>query len=357
MAGADGVAALSRLVVRALAQRMDPMIEALSLHDTTAPDFGSAAARVRFGGAAGSKTRLAASTLRAAARAGSDTQVICVHLHLGPLALPFVWRGARLTTILCGIEAWHPLSRLRASVLRRSETLVAISAHTARRFQAANPAFAARDVRVCHPAVPDEGAHCLSTPVRAESPPTALIVGRMAAAERYKGHDLLLDLWPRVRAQVPEAGLIVAGDGDDRVRIESRAASLQLTDRVRFVGRVSDAVLAGLYRDCTFFVMPSRDEGFGLVFLEAMRAGKACIGGSGAAAEIIEDNVTGLVVDPRQPEQVLSALLRLFQEVETRERMGRAAAERFARTFTEAHFRERFRGVLGLQLEATPRVR
>ena len=71
-----------------------------------------------------------------------------------------------------------------------------------------------------------------------------------------------------------------------------------------------------LYRRCAFFVMPSREEGFGLVFLEAMRAGKACIGGAGAAAEVIEDGVTGLVVDATEPEQVEKAVVRLFLEPE-----------------------------------------
>ena len=95
--------------------------------------------------------------------------------------------------------------------------------------------------------------------------------------------------------------------------------------------------------------MPSRHEGFGLVFLEAMRVGKACISGVGASAEVIEDSVTGLVVDPDQPEQVLSAVVRLFREPETRTQMGAAGAERVARQFTEEQFQRRFRTLLRLE--------
>ena len=120
---------------------------------------------------------------------------------------------------------------------------------------------------------------------------------------------------------------------------------------VSFLGHVSDIALEALYRDCAFFVMPSRNEGFGLVFLEAMRARKACIGGVGAAAEVIEDGITGFVIDPGEPEQVLQAVLRLFREPETRERMGQAGALRMARHFTEEHFRCRFRAILGLRDE------
>jgi phosphatidylinositol alpha-1,6-mannosyltransferase len=418
ISGADGIAALSRLVVRALAQPTSATVDVLSLLDSTPPDYesvdflantppstvlrtgfetppgeggssgrtvgssisknitvrpeeapslrgrleglsrrvsalsyGDSAMRVRFFGAGGSKASLAAAALRAAMRVGPNTQAICLHLHLSPLALPLRWRGARLAIILCGIEAWKALSRPQAHAARRADVMMAISAHTARRFREANPAFDGSAVQICHPAIPADvrAADASTAPVTRY--PTALIVGRMVAEERYKGHDLLLDLWPRVLTQVDEARLIVVGDGDDRARLEARAAEMKLREHVLFLGRVSDARLAQLYRECSFFVMPSRDEGFGLVFLEAMRAGKACIGGVGAAEEIIEDGVTGLVVDPQQPASVLGALLRLFGEVETRERMGRAGAERCAREFTEACFQRRFRSLLGLQSE------
>jgi phosphatidylinositol alpha-1,6-mannosyltransferase len=171
----------------------------------------------------------------------------------------------------------------------------------------------------------------------------------MDARERYKGHDVLLDVWPRVAAEVPGARMIVVGDGDDRPRLERRAAALD--GQVTFAGRLPEPALARLYRDCTFFVMPSRGEGFGLVFLEAMRAGRACIGGVGAPAEVIEDGSTGFIVNPAAPAEVQAAVLRLFREPETRERMGRAGAERVAREFTEAHFRRRFRAILGLSAQ------
>ncbi|HXQ21679.1 MAG TPA: glycosyltransferase family 4 protein [Candidatus Acidoferrales bacterium] len=350
IAGTDGIAALSRLVVRALqASRGEAsMIEIVSLAESMSPELRSRFAPAGFVGAGGSKTRFVTSALRAAWRVDQGTWVVCVHLHLGPAALPLTWRGARLATMLCGIEAWEPLSGAPRHVLQRSEVIIAISAHTARRFQATHPSFANRTVQVCHLAVPDDTDRFETRPPTA-SQPYALIVGRMAAEERYKGHDLLLDIWPQVVAVVPEARLIVAGDGNDRKRLEERARQLGLQERVAFLGHVPDQTLKSLYRDCSFFVMPSRDEGFGLVFLEAMRAGKACIGGIGAAAEIIQDGITGWVVDPRQPEDTLNAVVRLFRELETREGMGRAGAIRVAQEFSEASFRRRFRRLFGLE--------
>jgi phosphatidylinositol alpha-1,6-mannosyltransferase len=224
---------------------------------------------------------------------------------------------------------------------------VANSEHTARRFRQANPGFSGRPIAVCHLGVgAADAARSPMISARDVAGPFALIVGRLAGSERYKGHDVLIDLWPRIRDAVPDARLVVAGDGDDRARLEAKAAALG--PPVRFLGRVSDQALDALYRDCAFFVMPSRDEGFGLVFLEAMRAGKACIGGAGAAAEVIEDGVTGLVVDATDEGEIEKAVVRLFLEPETRARMGGAGAERVAREFTEAHFRRRFRAILGL---------
>lgn len=326
MTGADGVSELSRLVVGAIGPA-----RVLSLND-------------HDGGARGHKWRFIARSLRSAMGRRPPTDIVCVHLHLSPLAqLMLGWRS-RLTTILVGIEAWRPLRWLERLALRRSNLLVAISEHTARRFREANPEFAHRPISVCHLAARDRlGPTAPGVPLDGGLP-FALIVGRMAAAERYKGHDLLIDLWPRVTAEVPGARLVIAGEGDDRPRLEAKAVPLD--GAVSFVGRVSDERLAALYRQCAFFVMPSREEGFGLVFLDAMRAGKACVGGVGAAAEIIEDGVTGLVVDPTDPEGVLKALVRLFNERETRERMGRAGAARVAERFTEDRFRERFRELL-----------
>jgi phosphatidylinositol alpha-1,6-mannosyltransferase len=328
--GADGVSALSREIAGAL-----PVPAAvLSLHDPSAGRLG-----LEMIGANGSRGLFLAAAARLSLRCSSDTEIVCSHLQLAPAAAAVAWRGGRVTVVLCGIEAWVPLRKAQSWALRRG-ALVAISRHTVDRFKDANPAFAPVDVTVCHPGLPDASHPRTERMDPAGSP--ALIVARMSAAERYKGHDALLDLWPDLLARRPDARLVIAGDGDDRHRLESRAQSLGLSNAVTFVGRVSDARLNELYDECRFLVMPSRDEGFGLVFLEAMRAGKPCIGGRGAAAEIIEDNVTGLIVDPGSRDDLPAAVLRLFDEPDTCCRFGAAGRDRFLSTFTAVCFRTRF---------------
>ena len=104
------------------------------------------------------------------------------------------------------------------------------------------------------------------------------------------------------------------------------------------------------HSDTGFLVMPSRDEGFGLVFLEAMRAGKACVGARGAAEEIIRHGVTGLIVEPDKTDDLAAAVFTLFDQPATSARFGAAGRERFLSTFTDVCFQARFARVLDRRL-------
>jgi phosphatidylinositol alpha-1,6-mannosyltransferase len=170
-----------------------------------------------------------------------------------------------------------------------------------------------------------------------------LIAGRMDPRERYKGHDQLLE----ALTAFSDARLVVAGDGDDRRRLEEKANALGIGERTTFTGFVSEATLAELYRRCAAFVMPSRGEGFGLVYLEAMRAGKPVLAARGsAAAEIVIDGATGLLVDPDDREELRTAVDRLLGYPGEARRMGEAGSERWQREYGIARFRERLRPML-----------
>jgi len=161
-----------------------------------------------------------------------------------------------------------------------------------------------------------------------------LIVGRLASGERYKGHDELLAAMPSLLASHPETRLVVAGDGDDRPRLEAAAAAHGLADRVLFAGFVGEATLAELYRRAAAFVMPSRGDGFGLVYLEAMRAGLPVVAARGGAAEeVVADGTTGLLVDPASPEELTAALSRLLADPPLAARLGAAGGRRARETF------------------------
>lgn len=334
--GADGISCLARQVAGALVE-MTPhgRVEVWTLSEPAlrADVLGP---RISVHGSGGRRLRYVARALAASRRDWDGALVVVLHVHLLPAAWPLVARGACLVPVLVGIEAWRALGPLRRRMLARVPRAMAISAHTAREFARANPDLAALPVDVCHPAVPP-----LASPGRSpvdRDPPFALIVGRMSRDERYKGHDLLIDIWPDVCAQAPDARLVVAGGGDDQSRLADRAAGAGLGGAITFTGPVPDDELAALYQDCAFFVLPSLHEGFGLVLLEAMSRGKACIGGVGAASEIIDHGQTGLIVTPARPREVTDALVTLFTDEAGRARLGAAGLARTRTDFAAARF-------------------
>lgn len=249
---------------------------------------------------------------------------------------------------LNGIEAWDPaLAPARLAAVRGARARVAISAYTRRRVLAAHPDVGPVDA--CPLGLLDDAP---AGPVDAAlvervGPLAVLVVARMSAAERYKGHDQLIECWPRLLECVPGAQLVVAGRGDDADRLRRKAAAAGLAEHVLFTGFVPDATLEALFRRAALFAMPSRGEGFGLVYLQAMRAGLACVGsGADAAGDVIAHGETGLLVDPLDPAALADALARLLGDAALRGRMGEAGRRRFHEGFTFARFRDRLAPVL-----------
>jgi phosphatidylinositol alpha-1,6-mannosyltransferase len=284
----------------------------------------------------------------------------CVFDHLGPARvqawLPPPLRAPYLVP-LYGIEAWRRLTADRGRALRGATVRLAVSAHTRAGALAANPGLGPIDLLpLCleeRPPAGDVDGELLGRAGR----DFLLIVGRMAASERYKGHEHLLAALRRLVASRPETRLVVAGDGDDRPRLEALAASLGLAERVLFTGFVSEATLAELYRRAILFVMPSRGEGFGLVYLEAMRAGIPCVASrDSAAAEIVADEETGLLVDPLDGEQLAAALDRLLADSRLARAMGEEGRRQLERRFAPRRFRSRLWPFLE-RLTGDPHVR
>jgi len=152
--GTDGIAFVSRLVVRALeppsAGTAAP-VEVLSMADSpgSAP-VTRALGRIVLSGAAGRKLRFIALSVRRTLAGPRPSNTVCLHLRLSPVARLVTGARGRLVVFLHGIEAWKPLGPLERWALGRADVLVANSEHTARRFRQANPGFSRRPIAVCH---------------------------------------------------------------------------------------------------------------------------------------------------------------------------------------------------------------
>jgi phosphatidylinositol alpha-1,6-mannosyltransferase len=238
-----------------------------------------------------------------------------------------------------GIEVWRPLGGLRRRALARADRVLASSAQTLERAEPFLPALSSPPAPLhlaleSRPLVGEADAGVLERAGHG----FVLTVGRMSASERYKGHDELIESWPRVLEREPGARLVVAGGGDDRPRLEAKAHSAGLADWILFTGFVSEATLGGLYERAALFALPSRGEGFGLVFLEAMRAGLPCVALAGTAAqEVVEAGRTGLLVDSDATRNLVgglaAAVASLLGAPERARALGEAGRERWRRAF------------------------
>jgi len=169
----------------------------------------------------------------------------------------------------------------------------------------------------------------------------------MHETERYKGHDELLECWPDVVAGVPEAQLVVVGLGNEVPRLQAKARALGVAQSVLFCGFLPADALAAVWDRVALFAMPSAREGFGIVYLEAMRAGRPCIGStSDAAGDIIVDGETGLLVDRTDRSALAAAIVGLLGDAPRRAAMGEAGRRRYLAEFTADRFAARLHDIL-----------
>jgi len=272
------------------------------------------------------------------------------HLHIAVTQnlIPARFR-APYAIFLHSIEAWDSLSPARERVLRQAAVRLANSHHTAQRIAQAHPDVG--PIEVCHLALLREqqslGQDQEAWPFPNIGPSAVLVVGRMSSAERYKGHDQLLAAWPEVKRSIPDAQLLVVGRGDDVPRLQAAAAATGYSDSILFFGRISDAALDSLYGQAAVFAMPSRCEGFGLVYLEAMSRRLPCIASvNDAAREVVEDGITGLLVEQSDVAALARDLIQLLGNPTLRREMGEAGWRRCRTQFSFDRFKQRFSEVM-----------
>ena len=141
--------------------------------------------------------------------------------------------------------------------------------------------------------------------------------------------------------------MVFVGGGPGRSVIEAKAAQSPAHSRIEFRGFVPEEELDSVWAETTVFAMPSRGEGFGLVYIEAMRHGIPVVASvHDAAPEVNLDGVTGFNVNLDKPDELPERLIFLLQNPARAAEMGRQAQERWRRHFRYSCFRERFVPIL-----------
>ena len=159
---------------------------------------------------------------------------------------------------------------------------------------------------------------------------------------RGKGHELVLDAMGRLKNLYPNLGCRMIGEGPDQTRFAAKAKQLGIDKQLEFLGQKSRVQIAEAMRRCTVFVLPSRYEALGCVYLEAMACGKPVIAcREQGIAEIIRHGENGMLVPVDGVEELVKALDLLLRSAALRAQMGDAARQTILRGLTLSHQAER----------------
>jgi len=266
--------------------------------------------------ASAGKARFVRECLRIAARTRFDL-VIAGHVNLLPIAsLVGGAQGAPVALVIHGIDAWTPRASPVANFFaRRVSAVIAVSRLTQERFREWAGSRGARyvlpncvDLAAFGPGPrPPDLARALGIDGDA---PAVMTLGRMSELERYKGFDEVIGVLPRLVRRFPRLRYLACGEGPDRARLEARVAELGLQEHVVFAGFVPEERKADFYRLADAYVMPSRGEGFGIVFLEAAACGLPLVGSKAdGSREALLDGRLGRLVDPDDQDEIEAAVV------------------------------------------------
>ncbi|MGB7441575.1 MAG: glycosyltransferase family 4 protein [Coleofasciculaceae cyanobacterium] len=250
--------------------------------------------------------------------------VFCGHIKLAALTrLLCKLLGIPYTVSTHGKEVWYPLPQKERQALLEAANIWTVSRYTRDRTCAKNE-LPPQKVKLL-PCVVDGN---IFTP--ASKPPelikryslegakVLMTVARLWSGDIYKGVDVTIRALPTIAQAFREVKYLVVGRGDDQPRLAQLAKDLGVADRVVFAGFVPTAELADHYRVADAYIMPSQ-EGFGIVYLEAMACGKPVLAGdSDGSADPLQDGKLGWQVPHREPEAVAAACIEILTREDQR---------------------------------------
>ncbi|MEQ8994953.1 MAG: glycosyltransferase [Coleofasciculus sp. B1-GNL1-01] len=251
------------------------------------------------------------------------TLIIAGHVNFTPVAY---WLkcivGVPYWIIVYGVDAWNIERPALKTALANAEYILSISSYTRDRLlkeQNIDPAKISLlpcTLNADQFKVTSKPQYLLKRYGLTANQPIILTVARLDSSEKYKGYDKILLALPEIRNKILDVHYILVGKGSDRARIEQLITSLNLQDCVTLTGFVPDEELCDHYNLCDVFAMPSKGEGFGIVYLEALACGKPTIGGNqDGAIDALCQGELGVLVDPDNIEEITKTIIQILQGI------------------------------------------
>lgn len=249
------------------------------------------------------------------------TLVITTHINF-TVAAYWLKRiaGIPYWTVAHGVDAWNIERPALQSALRDADRIISVSGYTRDRLlkeQNLDPAkvvvlpntFDASRFQIA-----PKPQYLMARYGLTADNSIILTVARLDKSEQYKGYDQIIQALPEIRRQIPGVRYILVGKGNDRPRIMELIARLSLQDCVTLAGFVADEELGDHYNLCDVFAMPSKGEGFGIVYLEALACGKPSLGGNqDGAIDALCHGELGALVDPDNIGEIAQTLIQILE--------------------------------------------
>ena len=315
-----GIAQYNRNLLTALCA-IPEVEEVVAMPRTLSFPAGDLPAKLRYHTeAAGGKVRFVHKAL--AASHGHFDLVVCGHINLLSVAVLLSLKvRSPLVLVVHGIDVWRPhSSALVRHLVGRVDAVWSVSEFTRDKMEPWSGLVPAKFTIVPNTIDLDRfgpGPKKSSLIERYDlaGRRVIMILCRLPEIEKYKGVDEVLDLMPRLLLREPQLTFLIAGAGDDRPRLEKKAATLGVTKQVVFAGFIPEAEKIDHYRLADAFVMPGHGEGFGIVYLEALACGVPVVASKlDGSREAVRNGLLGRLVDPNDTAELETAILNVLND-------------------------------------------
>lgn len=319
-----GIQTYSGFLLQALKQLYpEPQLDLFLMHDRGWQHPNTRASRFHFTGNLPSWMRTPAFATKALTAGIVQHPDLIISTHLN-FTVAAYWlkqlTGIPYWAVAHGFEAWDVQRPVLRRAIAHADRILAVSSYTCDRLlqeQSLDPnrvsllpnTFDAQRFQIA-----PKPAHLLQCYQLDSNQPIILTVNRLAAGEAYHAYDRILAALPLIRQVIPNAHYLIVGEGNDRPRLERLIADSHLQDCVTLTGFVPDHELADYYNLCDVFAMPSKLEGFGIVFLEAMASGKPTLGSCrDGSADALDQGRLGALVDPDNTGEIAEVLIQVLE--------------------------------------------
>lgn len=277
---------------------------------------------------------------------GKIDRLILAHVNLVPVAILAKILKPKLKIYLSiyGIDVWKKLPFVYRFILKNA-TIFSISTFTTESFLKYNPFVKKEQIIYLPPDTDMNIKLSLESPYQLNEY-NLLTVSRLDSNDSYKGIDSIIKTLPLLTKKIPNIKYTVIGKGNDKDRLVNLANKLGVQKYIEFKGFVEH--IEPYYEYCDLFTLPSKGEGFGIVYIEAMKYHKPCIAcNTGGATDVVIDDKTGFLCEYDDQECLAVKILALYNNKELSKEFGENGYRHFVKNFTSEEFKNRLSKVLG----------